>query len=54
MRGFADDKFNVTEKLKLVEGRVENVEKRENAVNQHVLLLPQCFPQASFQGDLKL
>ena len=52
MRGFADDKKkNVTEKLKLVSGRVENiVGKEENAGNQHFLLFPQCFQMPSSLG----
>ena len=39
MKPFADDKINVTQKLKFVLGRVENiVGKGENAGNQHFLL----------------
>ena len=53
MKAFADDKINVTEKLRLFfffffflggGGGVENiVEKEENAGYQHFLLFPQCF-----------
>ena len=40
----ADDKINLTEKLKWIFGRVENiVGKGENAGYQHFLLFPQCF-----------
>ena len=43
-KGFADDKINVTQKLKFVLERVENiVGKGENAVYEHFLLYPQCF-----------
>ena len=42
LKAFAD-KINVTEKLKFVLGRVENiVGKGENAGYQHFLLFPQC------------
>ena len=45
----ADDKISVTEKLKFVLERVENiVGKRENAGCQHFLFFPQCFQKASF------
>ena len=44
LKGFANDKINVTPKLIFVFGRVENiVGKGENAVYQHFLLFPQCF-----------
>ena len=44
LKAFADDKMNVTEKLKFVLGMVENiVGKGENAGYQHFLLFPQCF-----------
>ena len=48
---FADDKINVTEKLKFVLGKVENiVGKVENAD----LLFPQWFLKASFSRSLKV
>ena len=48
-KAFADDKINVTEKLKFVFGRVENiVGKGENAGHQCFLLFPQCFPKLLF------
>ena len=54
MKAFADDKINVTEKLKFVFERVENiVEKGENAGYQYFLLFPQCFQKASYSGPLK-
>ena len=41
---FADNKIIVTQKMKFVLGRVENiVEKGENTGYQHFLLFPQCF-----------
>ena len=44
MKLFADDKINVSEKLKFVLERVENiVGKGENAGYQHFILFLQCF-----------
>ena len=55
VKAFADDKINVTEKLKFVLGRVENmVGKGENAGYQHFLLFPQCFQKDSYTGLLKV
>ena len=49
LKAFADDKINVTQKLKFAVGRVENiVGKEENAGYQHFLLFPQCFQKATF------
>ena len=54
LKEFADDKINVTLKLKFVLGRVENIiRKTENAGYQHFLLYPQLFKKASFSGSLK-
>ena len=54
LTGFADNKRNVTQKLKFVMGRVENiVGKRENAGYQH-FLFPQCFQKPSYTGLLKV
>ena len=54
-KALADDKINVSEKLKFDLGRVENiVGKGENAGYQHFLLFPQCFQKASFPGSLKV
>ena len=48
LKAFADDKINVTEKLKFVLERVEDiVGKGENAGYQHFLLFPQCFQKNS-------
>ena len=52
---FADDEIYMTDKLKIGLGRVENmVGKGENASNQHFLLFPQCFQNASFLKSLKV
>ena len=52
---FVDNKINVTENLKFVMGRVENiVGKAGNAGYQHFLLFSQCFQKASFTGLLKV
>ena len=54
LKGFADYKINVTEKLKFVLRRVENiVGKGENASYQHFLLFP-CFPKTFFSTSLKV
>ena len=54
MKAFADNKINVTEKLKFVLGRVENsVGKGENVGYQHFLLFPHCFQKVSSSGSLK-
>ena len=51
---FADDKINVTEQLKLVLGRVENiVEKGENAGYQHFLLFLPCFQKALSKWQIR-
>ena len=52
-KAFADHKISVTEKLKIVLRRVENVVgKGENAGYQHFLLFPQCFQKVSYAGSL--
>ena len=52
LKTFADDKLNLTENLKFVLGKVENiVGKGENAGYQHFLLFPQCFQKAFFTGS---
>ena len=54
-KAFADDKLLLTQKLKFVLGRVENISgKEENADYQHFLLFPQCFRQLSFPEVLKV
>ena len=51
LKAYADDKINVTEKLKFVIGSLENnVGKGENAGYQHLLLLLQCFLKASYHS----
>ena len=55
LKGFADDKINVAEKLRFVSKRVGNiVEKGENAGYQHFLLFPQCFQKPSLLGLFKV
>ena len=44
LKAFADHKSNVTQNIKVVLYRIENiVGKEENADNQHFLLFPECF-----------
>ena len=44
LKGFADDKIHVTQKLRFASDRPENiVGKGENACYQHFHLFPQCF-----------
>ena len=55
LKAFADDKIKVTEKLKFVLERVENIVGRgENAAFQHFLLVSQCFQKASYTRSLKV
>ena len=55
LKGFADVKINVAQKLKFILWRVENiVGKGENAGYQNFLLFPQCFQKASCIGSLKV
>ena len=55
LKAFADDKVVVTEKLKFVFGRVENiVGKGENAGYQHFLLFLQYFQKACLSRSLKI
>ena len=51
MKAFAEDKINMTQKLKFFLGKIENiVGNGENAGYQHFLLFPQCFQRLLFQG----
>ena len=51
----ADDKMNMTEKLNVAFGKVENIAgKIENAGYQHFLLFLQCFQKASYTDVLKV
>ena len=55
LKGFADDNIDVTQKLKFVLGRMENiVGKGQNSGYQHFLLFPQCFQKVSYTGLLKV
>ena len=55
LKGFADNRIYVKEKLKFDLGRVEKfVGKGENADNQHFHLFPQCFPKPSSIGLFKV
>ena len=55
LKALAGNKINVTEKLKFVWGRVENIMgKGENAGYQHFLLFPKCFQTVSFPRSLKV
>ena len=48
LKAFADNKIKVTKMTISLYERVENyVGKGENAVYQHFLLFPQCFPKPS-------
>ena len=55
LKAFADDKLKVAKmRISLID-RVENtMEKGENAVHQHFLLFPLCFPKPSSLGSLKV
>ena len=47
LKAFADDKLYLTQNIKVVFHRIENiVGKEENAGYQHFLLFPQCFQKA--------
>ena len=47
LKSFADDKSNVTQNIKVVFHKIDNiVGKEENGGYQHFLLFPQCFPKA--------
>ena len=55
LKALADDKINVTENLKFVMGRVENMEGNgENIGYQCFLLFQQCIQKASFSRSLKV
>ena len=47
LKAFADNKSNVTQNIKAVFRRIENiVGKEENVGYRHFLLFPQCFQKA--------
>ena len=53
LKAFADEKTNVTQKVKFVLERVENIlGKGKNAGYQHFLLFPKCFQKPLFSGSL--
>ena len=55
LKAFADDKLNVTQNIKVVFNRIENiVAKEENAGYQHFLLFPQCFQKAFSSSTSKV
>ena len=55
LKAFANDKVNVTQKLKFVSKRIENIlGKGENAGYQHFLLFPKCFQKLPPFGLLKV
>ena len=55
LKAFADDKINLTQKLKLDLERVENISgKGENDGYHHFLLFPKCFQKPSFSGSFSL
>ena len=55
LKALADDKLNVAKMTTFLFDRAEKtVEKRENAGYQHFLLSPQCFPNLSSFGSLKV
>ena len=55
MKSLADDKIDVTQKLKFVLRQGENISgKGENAGYQHFLLFQKCFQQPHSLGPLKV
>ena len=55
LKEFADDKIRVTENLKFVYGRVENIAgKGESSGYQHFLLFRQRFQKTYFSKSLKV
>ena len=54
LKAFADDKLNVTQNIKVVFHRIENVGKIENAGYQHFLLFPHCFQKAFSSSTSKV
>ena len=55
LKEFADDKINVTQKLKFAGERVENfIGKGENAGYQYFVLFPQCFQKTFTSVSFKV
>ena len=52
LKAFADNKIHVivTENIKFLLERVENIVEAENAGSQDFLLFPKCFQKASHSG----
>ena len=54
LKALADDKSNITQNIKVMFHRIENiVGKEENAGYQHFLLFPQCFQKGFFLQCVK-
>ena len=54
-KAFANDKMNVTQRLKFVLEMVETIwEKEKMPGYKHFLLFPQCFQKPSFTESLKV
>ena len=55
LKAFADDKLNVGNmKISLFDREENCVGKGENTGYQHFLLFPQCFPNPTYFGSLKV
>ena len=53
LKEFPDDTLMLTQDLKFILGRIENI-GREDPGYQHFLLFPQCFQKHSSVGDMGL
>ena len=55
LNAIADDKINITQKLKFASDRIENIlGKGENAGYQYFLFFPNCFQKTPSLGWLKV
>ena len=55
LKAFEDDKLNVTQNIKIMFHRIQNiVGKEENASYQHFLLFPQFFQKVFFFSASKV
>ena len=55
LKAIADDKINISKKLKFVLERIENIaEKVQNIGYPHFLLFLQCFQKVPFSWSLKV
>ena len=50
LKAYTDKKFHVAKMTISLSGVENTMGKGENAVNQHFLLFPQCFPQPSLES----